>query len=61
MEKKQQENKIFISQFAFSELKRMFEKQKAELMFLRNENKMLREKSTKIIVKDNNPLCSVIC
>lgn len=34
--KKEKENKVFISQFAFEELRRLFEKQKADLRYYRD-------------------------
>lgn len=47
--KKEKENKVFISQFAFEELKRMFEKQKQEIHYYRNALKYYQEKATQIV------------
>lgn len=40
---KQKENKVFISKFAFDELRKLFEKQKAEIHYLRNCLKFYKE------------------
>lgn len=46
---KEKENKVFISRFAFEELKKLYEKQKAEIHYYRNAMKYYQEQATQIV------------
>jgi hypothetical protein len=48
MSKKKKESNVFISEFAFEELKKMFQKQKSEIHYLRNCLKYYNEQATQI-------------
>lgn len=47
--KKKKESNVFISEFAFNELKKLFQKQKAEIHYLRNCLKFYQEQATQIV------------
>lgn len=59
-EKNNETGKMFISKEAFNQLKSLFEKQKNEIRFLRNENRDLREKAIKIYLPSDNPVCNIM-
>jgi hypothetical protein len=59
-EKNIETGKMFISKESFNQLRALFEKQRNEIRFLRNENKQLREKAVKIYLQNENPLCNII-